>query len=93
MLGVLILCCFCPVGDREVGVCGSSVLIVCMGLGCWGWTGCLELVLALSVARDLGPQSCLGWLLWFVVVGVGLLVLVMLCVLGVSGSLVSVVVQ
>ena len=85
-------------GDREVGVCGSSVLIVCMGLGCWGWAGCLELVLALSVARDLGPQSCLGWLLWFVVVGVvlrvvGLLVMVMLCVLGVSGSLVSVAVQ
>ncbi len=33
LLGVPILCCCCPVGDRVVGVCGSAVWTVCLATG------------------------------------------------------------
>jgi hypothetical protein len=84
-------------GDRVVGVCGSAVQAVCLGFGCWGWAGpgCSDLVLAFSVVCGLGPQSCLEWLWCFVIGivlrGIGISLLVLLCVFGVSGSLVSVV--
>jgi hypothetical protein len=57
LFNVPVLCCFCPVGDRVVGVCGSAVQTVCLGFGrgCWGWAGCPDLVLAFTVACGLGP--------------------------------------
>ena len=96
LLGVLALCCFCPMGDRAVGVCGSAARAMSLGFECCGWAGCPDLVLTFSVFEfcGLGPQSRLEWL-WCFVVGVVLRgrvlsVLMLLNVFDVGRSLVSV---